>query len=128
VKSAPIVPTVVLGSTVTVAVAAVPVPAGPPVTGVPHPRIVGKVAPPALEAPPWLVEEPPAPVEDPPALALPPVLAAIPPVPLPPVTLGPPELVLDPQPDVKAAVSSTAPTRRQRLTVDDGFLMFMKVS
>jgi hypothetical protein len=115
---------VVLGSTVTAA--AVPVPVGPPVAGVPHPSIVGKVPPPALEIPPAPVDDPPAPVEDPPALVEPPVLVAIPPVPLPPAP--PPELVLDPQPDVKATVSSAAPARTERERVDDRLLLFMKIS
>jgi hypothetical protein len=97
------------------------VPVGPPVVGVPHPSIVGKVPPPALAIPPAPVEDPPAPVEDPPVLVIPPVLVAIPPVPLPPAP--PPELVLDPQPEVKAAVSSATPAR-----VDDRLLLFMKIS
>ena len=103
VKSEPIIPTVVPTSTVTVA--AVPVPVGPPVTGVPHPMMEGcpppepvedppdpdADPPEPVEAPPDPVEEPPEPdpVDDPPVPALlPPVLVAAPPVPLPPPTVS----------------------------------------
>jgi len=105
------VPTVVLGFTVTVAV--VPVPEGPPVTGVPHSGVAGVpvVPPEALLVPHTPVVVPPALVEDPPVPpVVPPELVATPPVPLPPVAS--PGLAPEPHPGVRAAMSSTGPAKR----------------
>ena len=92
----------------TMTVAAIPVPMGPPVTGIPHPVVA--------------VEVPPAPVEEPPALV------AIPPVPFQPVMVAPLGLALDPHPDMKTAVSSTGPAKQVRKTVGDGRLLLIRIS
>jgi hypothetical protein len=82
-----------------------------------------------LVIPPAMLVLPPAMLVLPPAtLVVPPATLVVPPatlvVPAPPAGLAPePE-----HPAVNAAVSSTNPAKRQRKTVDNGLLLFMKIS